>query len=193
MAITELIETECLCNDLITIGVTHMSGDGYSYSPNGPAEFSFKGRSTIQPATHIAVFFFCLAIVQALGVVKPWLIIGVIIGVPCAIEFYLNRRNREFIVSPQGISIKGELIPIGRINSVELSNSKGKHLSENFLVDATATMAASQGVHDFAARYYYCVTVLHGGKRTKLAGGMKHDSARGLAADVQRALQGTLA
>ncbi|HUD92748.1 hypothetical protein [Sphingobium sp.] len=164
---------------------------GYNYEKSGET-VTFNVPSTFQPATVIAGLFFILYSSS----MPPWRTIfwwvAIIVAIPAAIEWLLNRRNPPFTVSPTGVNAKGQQIDRDRINSIDVRNSFAGS-SDTFLVEANTTNIAAHASASFAQRYYYVVSILHaGGRRTKLAGGLKADTAYSLVADIQRALNSQL-
>jgi hypothetical protein len=164
----------------------------YSYALDGNS-YKFQVKSSIQPATIVVVIMLLVGWFGNLGIVSAGLmLVGLFFWIFVALEYFLNRRNMDFSVSPDGIMRGQELIQKSRINSVDIRNSKGDAVPEGVFVERNFTNMGTIASHNLAKNVSYVVSVLHGGKRTKLAGGLTADTASGLVADIKCALSGEL-
>jgi hypothetical protein len=108
-------------------------------------------------------------------------------GLGIAILIFLmiaKSKAYSFAVGAEGFRVGGKLIPMNRVNAYGVTNPH-----DGVIHDLSSMGGAVQASNATKA---YRVTVQAGGGKVDLAKGLTLEQARGLVADIERALNGTL-
>ncbi|MBY0562608.1 MAG: hypothetical protein K2P58_00380 [Hyphomonadaceae bacterium] len=158
-----------------------------SRNADGSYDFVVKRAPLPLPNTIIATFF-------SGGLVLPLILL-------------INSQKHRFSAGPSGFVVKGENIPLGRVNDLEIRNSNNRTIFQNgggFVAGGTGAtgVLAAGAAHAYnelarmalneEAKSRNKVVIQVGSRFVPLAKDLKEEHARGLVADIMRAIEGRL-
>lgn len=162
-------------------------------------------------ATRLANGQYAFEVKQAGYTVIQWVLCialcWILIGIPFVLlGFYLRSRKYRFSAGPAGIEVGGQSYPLDRINEIEIRHPRGAVAQSGPAVGyagvgvggfmAAGAMAgvvnAGHALDNEAAKVVFSVEIQVGSRHVPLAKGLRETHARGLFADVLRAVEGKL-